>query len=596
MPFDGFVLAAVRQELEEKISGSRIDKIYQPTLESLVLNLRRSKKRMKLFLSAHPNNARVHLISQQKENPLSPPLFCMVLRKYLEGGRIKSVVQPGLERILILEVEIRDEGGLMSIKHLICETMGKHSNIILVDAQTQQIIDASRRYSHVQSRHREVLPGRQYISPPSQQKMNPMYIDDEKLYESLITQPLDKPLANCLQSCLDGFSQTLGNEIVFRAGLPVDITLNECGVYEFQKVWLALREVIAPAGQNKFDPSLIVDNNGKPIEFAACNLTSFAGHDRVKDTMNKLVEFFFSERETDTEREKERHFLLKLLRKEISRLAKKISLQREYLSETVQTEKHRIFGELLMANLHIIERGISQIALENFYERNGSPVSISLQPHLSPLENAQAYFKKYSKAKQACKMATTIIQQAEKDLTYLQGVETALQQASSMQELLEIRQELGGQGFLKEKNKLSQGKKGIQSSQQPQPLIFFLSEGFTALVGKTNRQNDYLTMRLAEDNDIWLHAKDIPGAHVVIRTGHRESTPLALQEAACLAAYYSRARQSSNVAVDYTLRKNVNKPRGAKPGFVTYIGQRTINAKPDKDLVDHLLKNQRTLF
>jgi predicted ribosome quality control (RQC) complex YloA/Tae2 family protein len=591
MPFDGFVLAAIRQELEEKITSSRIDRIYQPSPESLVLNLHRSKERLRLFLSAHPTNARIHLLSLPMENPLSPPLFCMVLRKHLEGGRIKKIVQPGLERILILEVEAQNEAGAATLKHLICEIMGKHSNIILIEAHTRQIVDACRRYSHALSRYREVLPGRTYLSPPTQNKLDPLNVQKEEFYQALLTRPLDNLLAECMQSCLDGLSRTLGREIVYRAGLPAEMPLDECGEYELHRLWQALQEIAVPAGQNKFDPTLIFDHKGKTLEFAACDLTCFTGLNRKKNTMNALVDHFFLEQEATAKIEKERQFLLKLLHKETSRMTRKLTLQNGHLNTVAQAEEFRIYGELLMANLHQVKRGLPEVALENFYDPANHPVNIPLKPQLSPVENAQIYFKKYTKSKHACKIATSVIEQVEKELAYLASVETALQMASFRQELAEVREELTRQGYLQEKIKSQKIKKDRET---PQPLAFTLSEGFTALVGKTNRQNDYLTMRLAKDDDIWLHTKDIPGAHVIVRIGRQPLTHLALQEAACLAAYHSQARQSQNVPVDYTSRKNVNKPRGAKPGFVIYTGQRTINVDPDKELVDRMAKQTAT--
>lgn len=587
MPFDGFVLAAIRHELEEKITDSRIDRIYQPTPESLILNLHRSKERLRLLLSAHPTNARIHLLSRPMENPFSPPLFCMVLRKHLEGGRIKKIVQPGLERILILEMEAQNEAGATTLKHLICEIMGKHSNIILIEAHTRQIVDACRRYSHALSRYREVLPGRTYLQPPTQDKLNPLKIQKEEFYQALLTRPLDNTLAECLQSRLDGLSRALGREIVYRAGLPAEMTLDECGEYELHRLWLALQEIAVLARQNKFEPTLILDQEGKSLEFTACDLTCFTGFNRKKNTMNALVECFFSEREADAKLEKERQFLLGLLHKKACWLTKKLTLQNGHLNTVAKPEEFRIYGELLMANLHQVKRGLTEVTLENFYDPANCLVNIPLKPQLSPVENAQIYFKKYTKAKRACKIATSVIEQAEKELAYLASVETALQIASLRRELAEVREELTRQGYLQEKNKSQKTKRDRET---PQLLAFTLSGGFTALIGKTNRQNDYLTMHMAKDNDIWLHTRNIPGAHVIVRTGQQPLTPLALQEAACLAAYYSRARQSQNVPVDYTLRKNVNKPQGAKPGFVIYTGQRTINIDPDKKLVDRLAK------
>ena len=583
MPFDGFVLAAIRHELEDKIIGSRVDRVYQPSKDTVALNLHRAKEKMRLLLCVHPSFARIHLFKQPKENPASPPSFCMVLRKHLEGGRIKNIIQPGLERIISLEIEAQNEIGQAVTKHLICEIMGKHSNIILVEVQSRKITDAIKKYSHVLSRHREVLPGRVYIPPPTQEKLDTFHMTEKVLFESLLKRPLDDLLVKCLQNCLEGFSTVLANEILYRTGLPAELTLNECGEYELNKIWAALQEIIIPARQNSFQPTLVFNRQGKPIEFSAFDLTCFGEQLRKKGSMNDLVEQFYNQQEESSKREKERSYLLKTVLKQAGNLLKKLEIQRKYLGQEEKTEQLRISGELIMANIHQMSRGSVKVSLDNFYDVSGSKADIDLNPELGPVENAQAYFKKYGKAKRASKTAALIEEQTLKELKYLAGVETNLNMATVDQEISEIKDELNRQGYLKDS-----GPRRVKTVQKtPQPMVFKLSEGFTALVGKTNRQNDYLVTHLAKDNDIWLHVKDYPGAHVIIRMEKSLSeTPASvLLEAACLAAYFSKARQNKNVPVDYTLRRNVNKPPGAKPGFVTYTSQRTINANPDEETI-----------
>ncbi len=588
MPFDGFVLAAIRRELEEKITGSAIDRIYQPTAEALVFNLRRARERHRLFLSAHPTNARVHLMSAPVENPASPPLFCMALRKHLEGGRLKKIDQPGLERILILDIEARDETGALAPKRLVCELMGKHSNIILVDGRTGLIVDAIKRYSHAVSRYREVLPGRPYLPPPAQGKFNPLLLREEEFERAILTQPLELPLKDALQACLDGFSKTLARELVYRAGLPEEMILDECGDYELKKLWRALQELIIPAEKGQFQPTLAARQK-KYIDFAAFELTHLTGVTRITGSMNVLAEQFYAQKEAGEELEKQRQALLKLVHKELKRLHKKFSIQEEQLSAAQEADEARLYGEILMANLHRLEKGLAHALLENFYDPQHKPVQIPLDPGLSPVENARAYFKKYNKTKNALQKARELIAEIQQELVYLAGVETALQQAASLADLGEIKEELAEQGYLPPENR----KKTGPAPRSPELLTFTSSDGFTILVGRNNKQNDYLTMRLAKSNDLWLHAKNIPGAHVIIRADNRTPTPTALQEAAALAAYYSRARHSQNVPVDYTLRKNVQKPRGARPGFVIYKEQRTITVNPDEELVARLAVPQK---
>ena len=591
MPFDGFVLAAVRHELEDKIIGSRVDRVYQPSKDTVALNLHRTKEKMRLLLCAHPSFARIHLFKQPKENPASPPSFCMVLRKHLEGGRIKNIIQPGLERIISLEIEAQNEIGQAVTKHLICEIMGKHSNIILVDVQSRKITDAIKKYSHVLSRHREVLPGRIYIPPPAQEKLDTLNMTEKDLFKSLMKRPLDDLIVKCLQNCLEGFSTPLAKEILYRTGLPAELTLNECGEYELNKIWAVLQEIIIQAGQNLFQPTLVFNRQGEPVEFSAFDLTCYGDQLRKKGSMNDNVEQFYNIQEDDLRRGKERSFLLKTVLKQTGNLSKKLEFQREYLGKEEITEQLRISVELIMANIHQISRGSVRVSLDNFYDVPGSKADINLNPELGPVENAQTYFKKYAKAKRASKTAARIEEQTLKELDYLACVETNLNMASADQEISEIKEELNKQGYLKDNS----GPRKVKTVHKtPQPLVFKLSEGFTALVGKTNRQNDYLVTHLAKDNDIWLHVKDYPGAHVIIKTEKSLSeTPAGvLLEAACLAAHFSKARQNKNVPVDYTFRKNVHKPPGAKPGFVTYTGQRTINANPDEEMVLKLAGNK----
>ncbi|MCL6448565.1 MAG: NFACT family protein [Armatimonadetes bacterium] len=587
MPFDGFVLAAVRKELAEKITGCAIDRVYQPTALELILNLRRAGERRRLLLSAHPANARAHLATKAPENPPSPPLFCLVLRKHIEGGRLQKIHQPGLDRILTLEIAARDETGAPSRKQLVCEIMGKHSNIILIDEATGLIIDAIKRYSHAVSRHREVLPGRPYLPPPAQDKRNPLLLREEEFVETILGRPLESPLPDALQACLDGFSKPLAKELVYRAGLPEEMVLDECGEYELKKLWRALQELASPARQEQFQPTLILSQK-KYLDFAAFDLTHLSGFTRKKGEMNELAEEFYVYRERSEKLEKERQELLKRVRKEVKRLQKKAAVREEQLATAREADEYRLSGELLMANLHRLEKGLAEAALENFYDPENKPVVIPLDPGLSPVENARAYFKKYNKAKGALQKAEEIGAEIRRELAYLESVETALEQAAALADLLEIREELAEQGYLPEERP----KKAAKAPRAPEILTFTSSDGFKILAGRNNRQNDYLTMRLAKDNDLWLHAREIPGAHVIIRAGERPPTPAALREAAAIAAYYSRARQSQNVPVDYTLRKNVHKPRGARPGFVIYKEQRTLVADPDEALVERLKGNR----
>lgn len=590
MPFDGLVLAAVQNELENKMAGARIERIYQPHKDELILLLHRPGNRQRLVLSANAWNARVHLTDVSRENPITPPLFCMVLRKHLEGGRILHFEQAGLERVLIIRTESRDELGNPSEKHLICEIMGKHSNILLVDASTGTIIDGIKRYSHTVSRHREVLPGRPYLAPPAQGKSNPLNLTEEEFRLICLETPLDTPLVELLQRNFEGLSTVTCRELVYRSGLPPETLLDHCGDYELRALWKALQGVMAPTARGIFTPCLLTGLKGEPVDFAALDL-EHTEWSRRHGEMNSLLDVFYTTREQLQRFNKNKKELSTLLSKELARLEKKLSIYTESLAETAGAEKLRLYGELLSANLYRLKQGNREAALENYYQEGSPLVVIPLDPQLTPSENCQAYFKKYGKAKKTRLAVGARIDQTREELDYLEGVKIALEQAGEPDELAEVRQELMEQGYLKPLPPQPGAKKVKKAKKEryiPKPYAFCSSDGFMLFVGKNNKQNDYLTLKMAGEEDIWLHTREIPGAHVIIRTEGKEAPPSTLAEAAGLAAFFSKARGSKKVPVDYTLKKHVHKPRGARPGMVIYENQKTIMAVPDREAAERL--------
>jgi len=595
VPFDGLVLAAVRKELENKLTGGRIERIYQPDKEELVVLVHRPGIRHRLLLSANARNARIHLTGISRENPSSPPLFCMVLRKHLEGGRITGIEQPGLERALIIRVDTRDELGSPVQKQLICEIMGKHSNIILVDASTNLIIDGIKRYSHTVSRYREVLPGRLYLPPPAQDKINPLSLDEEKFRQACLGMPLETSLAELLQRRFEGMSTLTCREIVYRANLPLEISLDECGDYELRALWEAFRKVMVLAAENHLEPCLVKGKRGEFIDFAAIEINT-VGHNKRFGEMNVLLDDFFADKENLEKLAGEKTSLLTYLDREIMRLEKKLDLYAESLIESAGAEKFKLYGELLTANLHRLKKGAAEAVLENFYEEGGPVVSIPLDPQLTPVQNSQACFKKYLKLKNAREILETRSAQAREELGYLDGVRTAVELATGLSELDEIRKELTGQGYLKPAfaRLVAAGGRKERGGSSPvsKPHSFRSSDGLQILVGKNNKQNDYLTLKAARDDDVWLHARGIPGAHVIIKTGGKEVPPATLAEAAALAAYFSKGRHSKNVQVDYTFKKYVYKPRGSRPGTVIYERCKTLTAAPDEETAVRLKESE----
>ncbi|MDD4168745.1 MAG: NFACT RNA binding domain-containing protein [Desulfotomaculaceae bacterium] len=587
MPYDGLVLAAITKELDEKLTGGRIDRIHQPTRDEIVLVVHRPGFRGRLLLSANAQSARVHLTGTTRENPAAAPVFCMVLRKHLEGGRIISVQQPGLERMLLIKVEAWDELGRRLPKHLICEIMGKHSNILLVEPVSNIIIDGIKRYSHAVSRYREVLPGQPYLPPPSQNKLNPLLFNEEQFRRHCLDAPLETTLVELLQGRFEGLSKVTCREIIDRANLAADVLLDHCGEYEFRSLWEPIHQIMALAREGRFAPCLTCGNKGQALDFAALELTH-TGLATKHGEMNELVDLFFWEREQAEIINKGRNRVLTILKKEMSRLGKKHDLYQASLKATAAADKFKLYGELLTANLYRLEQGLPEACLQNYYETGDQTVTIPLDRHRSPSENAQLYFKKYIKARNTRTALEPRIAAARDEMLYLEGIKNALEQVSNLSELAEIKLELTEQGYLKSPPPLPGGKKKKKERLVPKPLSFFSSDGLQILVGKNNKQNDYLTLKLAQENDLWLHTKDIHGAHVIIRTEGKEIPASTLAEAAALAAFFSKGHSSTNVPVDYTLKKHVSKPKGARPGMVIYRQQKTIMAVPDEELVERL--------
>jgi predicted ribosome quality control (RQC) complex YloA/Tae2 family protein len=592
MPFDGLVLASVRSELEDKLVGGRIERVYQPGRTELIILIHKPGARQKILFSADAQNARAHLTETARENPAAPPLFCMVLRKHLEGGRITGFSQPGLERVLVIKIESRDELGCLAEKHLVCEIMGKHSNIILFDPATGTIIDGIKRYSHEVSRYREVLPGRPYLFPPSQGKMNPLLLEEEQFRQACLDLPLDTMLPNVLQKRFEGLSTVTCREIIYRAGLAPDVPLDHCGDYELRAIWEALSKIISLANIGQFEPCLVTGKKGEPLDFAALDLNHLE-YNRKHGEMNALLDCFFAARESLERLAREKNSATSLLNKEIAKLDKKLNIYNESFDNIAGSEKLRLCGELLTANLYRLVEGQSEATLENYYVEGAPPVTVTLDPQRTPVENAQAYFKKYGKAKKTREALEPLILQTQGDLAYLEGIKAAAEYGTELRELDEIKQELAEQGYLKMP---APGRKPAKQKKErhiPKPLSFISADGFQMFVGKNNKQNDHLTIKMAREDDIWLHTKDIPGAHVIIRTEGKEVPPATLLEAAGLAALFSRARKSKNVPVDYTLKKHVHKPNGARPGMVIYKHQKTIMASPDEDLPERLRPPQQ---
>jgi predicted ribosome quality control (RQC) complex YloA/Tae2 family protein len=573
MAFDGIMTRAVTNELHEKLATGRIMKIYQPTDTDIVMQVRTRNGNVRLLLSASLSFPRIHLTNASYQNPLEAPMFCMLLRKYCEGAIIERIYQVDMERIVHIDIRGRDELGDDRTKRIVLEIMGRHSNLILVDPQSGAIHDGLHHVTPAVSRYRVVLPGRPYVAPPPQHKLHPLTATKDDFFRRI--QLNEGKIAKQIVASFEGISPLIANEIVHRAGLPTQNAL-----------WNAFSEVMGLVRQHAYTPMLI--HTEKKEYFSVIPLTHLSAPDNETFTsVSECLETFYHEKaERDTVKQRI-HDLARLVTNERNKNAKKIEKLQETKKQAEDARKYQVFGELITANIYQITRGQTEANVINYYEEESPSITIPLDPTLTPSENAQAYFKRYTKAKNSLAVVDDQIAAAEEEVRYL---DTVLQQIedASLADIEEIREELTEQGYLRAR------PSKLKKTKPKNPVLerYTSSEGVTIYVGKNNKQNDYLTNRLAASTDTWLHTKDIPGSHVVIRGDNfGEAT---LSEAATLAAYYSKARQSSQVPVDYTLIRNVKKPKGAKPGFVTYEQQKTLFVTPNDEIIRALIKTKTT--
>lgn len=583
MALDGAFLHHLKREIEEAATGAKVDKIYQPNREELVLLLRSRSGTRRLLMSARANSARIHFTEYAPENPMEPPMLCMLLRKRLIGARLAGLRQPGLERMLCLDFDTVNELGDEVRLTLVMEVMGRYSNIILVD-ENGNIVDALKRVDAEMSSERLVLPGLSYRLPPPQNKLCLLSAGREKILERLREKPGDRELSSALLSALQGVSPVVCRELQYRTGRGAELTVKTMTQEQFERLGFFLEQTAETIRNTAGEPCLIADTSGKPLDFSFLLIRQYglAATANRMESFSGLLDSFYEERDRMERMKVRSQDILHLLSSQSDRLSRRINAQRADLERCAKREEYRLCGDLVNANLYRMEKGVSEAELENFYEPGAPKVKIRLDPMLTPAQNAQKYYKEYRKARTAQEMLAVQIEKAEQELAYLDTVFEELARAVDERDLSEIRTELAGQGYLRR----SKGGKKPPTSRGP--MKFLSSDGFPILVGRNNQQNDMLTLRQAEKRDLWFHTKNIPGSHVVLVTGGREPTPKAVGEAALLAAFHSRGRDSSNVAVDYTQVRNVSKPQGAGPGMVIYVKNKTVYASPRAELVENM--------
>lgn len=574
MSYDGMVTRAVVWELNQTILDGKIDKIYQPEKDEIIMSIRTLQGNFKLLLSASASNARVHLTSISKENPMTPPMFCMLMRKHLQGNKIINISQSDFDRVIRFDTEGRNELGDICIKSIIVEIMGRHSNIILID-ENNKIMDSAKHIDFTVSSVRQILPGLIYDLPPQQDKLLPDSFSIIELLKSLDTSPDDTLLDKFLLSSFMGMSPLLAREIVYRFCGNTRAFKSEVETASFLTFVQGFMDDIL---NNNYSPTLVISNEDKkPFAFSCVTLTQYQNSEVIEEnsSISNVIDGYYEKRAQREHMNQRANHLSKLIKNNIDRCQKKLTLHRDNIEKSKDREKYKIYGDLLTANLYKLTQGLKEFETENYYSENMEKIKIPLKEELSPSKNAQRYYKLYSKAKLTEQYASAQIEDAEKELYYLESVLSSLEKAETPAELGEIREELSDSGYVP---KLNTKQKRQQKST---PHHFVSSDGFEILVGKNNKQNDDLTIRMAYSTDIWLHTKIIPGSHTIIRTNGGNHVPdRTILEAAQLAAYFSKAQNSSKVPVDYTMVKNVKKPNGAKPGMVIYDHYNTIYVEP----------------
>jgi predicted ribosome quality control (RQC) complex YloA/Tae2 family protein len=622
MALDGIVTKAIVHELQSFI-GARVGKIYQPSTHDLIFTLRGAGGGGKLLLSANPTYPRLHLTERSTINPAEAPMFCMLMRKHCEGGTIESITQVGMERIIHITIRTRDELGDVSAKKIIIELMGRHSNIILTELSTGTIIDGIHHVTPSISSYRVVMPGAAYTEPPQQHKLNPLGISqaafislmasaeeaalyaaehpeepEEDMIEGEIAgllASLDEPKADgsggpapsadpagWLVHAFNGLSPLIAGEIVLRyQELGGGALKFSSGARHPEQLWEAFDSVMEPVRELQFSPVSGLNAKGKPI-FSAIPLKLMGGNVKQYSSISTCLEDYYGDKaEKDTVKQRVSD-LIRFLGNERGKNIKKLANLQKDLDEAQDADQFRIWGELLFASLHTLNKGDKTAKLVNYYDENQAEITVPLDPLLSPTDNAQRYFKKYNKYKNSLRVIGEQLLKTHEEIAYMETLQQQLAHAS-LNDIEEIREELVSQGYLRDRSKKGKKKK---KATRPTLQVFTSSEGIDIYVGKNNLQNEYVTNRLASANDTWLHTKDIPGSHVVIRS--EEFGDATLEEAAQLAAYFSQAKQSSSVPVDSTLIRYVRKPSGAKPGFVIYDHQRTLFVTPDEERIKGL--------
>lgn len=580
MSLDGISMHPLAIELDRAVAGGRIDRINQPSKQSIVMSLRLPGKNVLLHITINPQNPAMHLIDKAPENPPEPPMFCMVLRKHLETGRIAGVRQYGLDRLLMLDIDFLSAGGKIITKTLVVELMGKYSNIILV--QDGSIIDALRKVGTNSSRVRTVLPGDAYVLPPQQDKLNLLETPIREAIAAIRTKGDMKLSKAILDTCL-GFGPVTAKEAAYGAGLPANMAISQLNEGDFASLENALQEITDSFREPCGAASIVIDKNNKPLATASFPLHYLTNETiltfpTISEMLGRASSLTGSYQIPDKDR------FRKLMKNELNRAENKVQKLRDDIAAADNAEEYRIKADNLMTyQYQFQDRVDAEVTVPNIYSETGESITIRMDQRLSVVENVQAYYKKYDKLKRGKELLEQQLQHCLDDIQYMSSIEASLESSTRLAEINDIKAELIASGILREKPKKHAAEK------QSQPFKFTAPDGTQILVGKNNYQNDRLTFKTANPGDIWLHTQNIPGSHVILRCDGAEPAEDTLLLASYLAVHFSKAQGSSKVPVDYTRARFVKKPSGAKPGFVIFTNQTTLYVTPEAEVLQPVL-------
>ena len=586
MALDGMMLSLLKDELSQALIGSRVDKIYQPVKEELILAIRAQRENRRLLLVAHAASARAHFTALAVENPKQPPMFCMLLRKWVGNAKLIAIRQPGFERVLFFDFETVNDLGDTVVVTLAAELMGRYSNVILIGPDGR-ILDSMKRVGADRSSLRQILPGLRYENPPPQERIDLLADGVGAVISALKASPRDIDLSKLLQETLSGASPLLARELTHRALGGISMIKSELSETQHQALAAELEALSAMLRAGRCEPSAVLTPDGAPKDFSFLPITQYGSAMQLQrfDEISAMLDAFYGEKDAVDRMKQKMSDFSRLITARIERIERKLAAQKQELLDCKNRDQLRRFGDLLSAHMYQLEKGMSRVTVQDFFDEAGGEVTIPLDIRQTPVQNVQRYYKEYRRADTAERMLKDLIVQGEQERAYLDTVYDLMTRARSEAELAAIRAELAEGGYIKS----AAGGRKKKQEQRLLPLQYRSSDGFLILSGRNNLQNERLTLKESQKNDIWFHTQKIAGSHTVLVTEGREVPNRALTEAAVIAAVNSKARHSAKVPVDYTAIKNVKKQPGGKPGMVIYEQFSTAIVDPDEALAQSLL-------